>query len=186
MFQYASVPAGQARLHSVYEVAPHSARIASRAGTVDRDPSDPFRATVFVGAGDADLIPFAADRALGGPDGVPSPGDLLCAALAASQDSSIRLAANALGIRIEALSVEARGWGDLRGAPENSPDTPVGYRAMQCTIRIRVAAGTDPECVRRMLIDAERSCIVLATLRRSVSIYTRAEQPAAGPVALAA
>ena len=39
----------QATLRSVYALAPQAARIANHATTVDRDPSDPFRATVFVG-----------------------------------------------------------------------------------------------------------------------------------------
>jgi uncharacterized OsmC-like protein len=186
MFQPISVPAAQATLRSVYQLAPQAARVANHATTVDRDPGDPFRATVFVGSGDADVIPFSVDRALGGPNGTPSPGDLFCAALAASQDSSIRMAANVLGVRIEALSVDVRGWVDLRGAMGINPDVPVGYQTMQCTIRIQVAEGTDPERVRRMLIDAERSCIVLHTLRRSLPVHTLVEQPAAVPAALAA
>jgi uncharacterized OsmC-like protein len=186
MFNHVSVPVAQATLRSVYKLAPQAARIANHATTVDRDPGDPFRATVFVGSGDADVIPFAAERAVGGPNGAPSPGDLLCAALAASQDSSIRMAANALGIRIEALSVDVRGWVDLRGALGINADVPVGYQTVQCTIRMQVAAGTAAERVREMLIEAERSCIVLATLRRAVPVHIHVEQPAAATVALAA
>ena len=186
MFQTVSVPVAQATLRSVYQLAPQAARVANHATTVDRDPADPFRATVFVGSGDADVIPFAVDRALGGPNGAPSPGDLFCAALAASQDSSIRMAANVLGVRIEALSVDVRGWVDLRGTMGINPDVPVGYQALECTIRIQVAAGAAHERVRQMLIDAERACIVLATVRRSVPVHTRVEQAAAQPAALAA
>ena len=186
MFGYTSVPVAQATLRSVYKLAPQSARIANHATTVDRDPADPFRATVFVGSGDADVIPFAAEKAVGGPNGAPSPGDLFCAALAASHDSSLRMAASTLGVRIEALSVDVRGWVDLRGAMGINPDVPVGYQTLQCTIRIQVAAGTEPERVRQMLIEAERSCVVLATLRRAVPVYILIEQPAAAPAALAA
>src|SRR3990172_12938944 len=186
MFDYPSVPVAQATLRSVYKLAPQAARIANHATTVDRDPADPFRATVFIGSGDADVVPFAAERAVGGPNGAPSPGDLFCAALAASQDSSLRMAANTHGVRIEALSVDVRGWVDLRGALGINLDVPVGYQTLQCTIRMQVAADADPERVRQMLIEAERSCIVLATLRRAVPVYIRVEQPAAAPSALAA
>jgi uncharacterized OsmC-like protein len=79
-----------------------------------------------------------------------------------------------------------RGWVDLRGAMGINPDVPVGYQTLQCTIRMQVAADADAERVRQMLIEAERSCIVLATLRRAVPVYLRVEQPAAAPAALAA
>jgi uncharacterized OsmC-like protein len=186
MFSHTSVPVAQATLRSVYKLAPQAARIANHATTVDRDPADPFRATVFVGSGDADVIPFAAERAIGGPNGAPSPGDLFCAALAASQDSSLRMAASALGIRVEALSVDVRGWVDLRGAMGIDADVPVGYQTLQCTIRMQLAADAAPERVREMLIEAERSCIVLATLRRAVPVHFVVEQPAAAAAALAA
>jgi len=79
-----------------------------------------------------------------------------------------------------------RGWVDLRGALGINPEVPVGYQTLQSTIRMQVAADADPERVRQMLIEAERSCIVLATLRRAVPVYIRVEQPAAAPAALAA
>lgn len=186
MFDHISVPVAQATLRSVYKLAPQAARIANHATTVDRDPADPFRATVFVGSGDADVIPFAAEKAVGGPNGTPSPGDLFCAALAASQDSSLRMAANALGVRINALSVDVRGWVDLRGTLGMNPDVPVGYQTMQCTIRMQLAEGTKPERVRELLIEAERASTVLATLRRAVPVHIRVEQPTAAPAALAA
>ncbi len=39
---------------------------------------------------------------------------------------------------------------------------------------------------RRMLADAERTCIVLATLRRAMSVYIRVQHNAQAPLALAA
>jgi hypothetical protein len=62
----------------------------------------------------------------------------------------------------------------------------VGYQTMQCTIRMQLAGGTTPERVRELLIEAERSCIVLATLRRAVPVHILVEQAAAAPAALAA
>lgn len=186
MFQQPSVAAARATLQSVYKLAPQRARIASHATTVDRDPADPFRATVFVGSGDAEVIQFAAERAMGGPNGAPSPGDLLCAALAASHDSAIRMAASSFGVRIVALSVDVRAWIDVRGAMGIEGDVPVGYQTLESTTRIQIADGTDPQRVREMLLEAERSCVVLATLRRALPIHLRVEQAPAAPVALAA
>jgi uncharacterized OsmC-like protein len=184
--RHTDVRTAQAALRSVYALAPQAARVASHATTVDRDPSDPFRATVFVGSGDADVVPVAAERAIGGPNGAPSAGDLFCAALAASQDSAIRIAANTAGIRLAALSVDVRAWVDVRGTLGIDRDVPVGFQTMECTVRIQAAPGTDAEAVRRMLIEAESRSIVLATLRHILPVHVRIEQPASAPMALAA
>jgi uncharacterized OsmC-like protein len=184
--RHTDVRTAQATLRSVYALAPQAARIANHATTVDRDPSDPFRATVFVGSGDADVVPVAADRAVGGPNGAPSAGDLFCAALAASQDAAIRIAANLAGIRLAALSVDVRGWVDVRGTMGIDANAPVGFQTMECTIRLQPAPGTDAEQVRRMLIEAEARSVVLATLRRTLPVHIRIEQPATAPAVLAA
>jgi uncharacterized OsmC-like protein len=186
MTQQKSVRAAQATLCSMYRSAPDAARVSSHASTVDRDPTDPFRATVFIGADDADVVPFGAERALGGPDGMPGPIDFVCAGLAASQDSNVRLAANRWGVALEALNIRVRGWVDVRGAIGVSRDVPVGLQSMECTVQLAVAEGTDPERVRGMLLEAEQSCAVLATLRRATPVYIRVERTTAGPVALAA
>ena len=57
---------------------------------------------------------------------------------------------------------------------------------MECTIRLQAAPGTDPEAVRRMLIEAEGRSIVLATLRGALPVHIRIEQPAPAPAAIAA
>jgi uncharacterized OsmC-like protein len=179
-----SVRAAQEMLSTMYTLAPDMARVSSHASTVDHDPADPFRATVFIGAGDADLVPFAAERALGGQAGMPTPTDFLCAALAASLDSSMRMAANRWDVIIETLNVEVRGWGDVHGAVRLSGDVPMGLEGLECTVRLKTAEGTDPERVRRMLIEAEQCCIVLATLRRSVPVYSRVEWTASNRATL--
>jgi uncharacterized OsmC-like protein len=184
--RHPEVRAAQATLRSVYAFAPQAARVANHATTVDRDPADPFRATVFVGSGDADVVPVAVERAVGGPNGAPSAGDLFCAALAASQDSAIRIAANLAGIRLVALSVDVRGWVDVRGTMGIDPAAPVGFQSIECTVRLQAAPGTDQEALRRMLIEAEQRAVVLATLRGTLPIHIRIELPAAAPVALAA
>jgi uncharacterized OsmC-like protein len=165
-------------LSTLYRIAPETARARHYASTTDRNPADPYRATVLIGEDEADLLPFGAELALGGPRGAASPSDLLCAALAASQDSAIRLAAARHRVRIEGLNVEVSGWMDARGALGVNAGVPVGFQTLLSTIRVEVATGTDAEEVRRMLVDAERTCIVLATLRRAVPVYTRIEHSA--------
>jgi hypothetical protein len=78
------------------------------------------------------------------------------------------------------------GWTDARGALGTDGDAPVGMATLLSTVRLEVAPGTDAERVQRMLIEAERTCIVLATLRRAVPVYIRIQHNAQAPLALAA
>lgn len=172
-------------LRSLYRIAPEMARAQYAARTTDRDPSDPHRASAWIGAEEADLMPFAAEHALGGPRGGAAPSDLLCAALAASQDSAIRLAAARHGLGIAALSVEVTGSVDARGAL-GEDGVAVGFQALRCTVRLEVAPGTGTAAVNRVLADADRACIVLATLRRALPVYIRIQHDATAPLALAA
>jgi uncharacterized OsmC-like protein len=162
------------------------ARVRHAAHTVDRDPADPHRATAWVGADEADLLPFVAEHELGGPRGGASPSDLLCAALAASQDSAIRLAAARHGVRVAALGVEVTGWTDVRGVLDIESGIAVGFQSLLSTIRLDVADGTALEAVQQVLADAERTCIVLATLRRAMSVFIRIHHNVQAPLALAA
>jgi uncharacterized OsmC-like protein len=180
------VAAAQDTLRNLYRIAPEMARVRHSASTVDRDPADPHRATAFVGADDADLLPFAAEHALGGPRGGASPSDMLCAALAASQDSAIRLAAARHGVRIAALGIEVTGWIDVRGALGVERDVPVGLQALHSTVRLEVASGTGVEAIHQVLAEADRTCIVLATLRRALPVYVRIQHDSQAPLALAA
>lgn len=178
--------ATEGTLATLYRIAPETARVRHFASTADRAPADPYRATAIIGAGEADLLPFAAEQALGGPRGAVSPSDLLCAALAASQDSAIRLAAARHGVRIESLSVEVTGWMDVRGALGVERDLPAGFQTLLMTVRLEVAAGTDAGRVRHALADAERAGIVLGTLRRAVPVYIRIQHNAQAQLARAA
>jgi uncharacterized OsmC-like protein len=173
-------------LRSLYRIAPEMARSRHAASTVDRNPADPHRATVLIGAEEADLLPFAAEHALGGPRGGASPADMLCAALAASQDSAIRLAAARHGVRIASLAVEVTGWTDVRGVLGAEDDVPVGLQSLHSTVRLEAAPGTGEQALRQVLADADRACIVLATLRRALPVYVRIQHEAQAPLALAA
>ena len=60
-------------------------------------------------------VPVGVHRTIGGLHDAPTPGYILCAALAACQDSSVRMVANILGITLEYLEVEVTGDVDVRG-----------------------------------------------------------------------
>jgi uncharacterized OsmC-like protein len=165
------VGARQATLRQAYVDDPPAARVIDRARTIDRLPADPVHTRVVPGE---DYPPAQVQLAVGTHRGVgglhdsPNPGELLCAALAACQDSTVRMVANLLGVELTGLAVDVEGDVDLRGTLAVDLAVPVGFQAFRCRTRVDVAPGTPARTVELLLMAAERSCVVLDTLRRGV------------------
>lgn len=160
-------------LYDRYEEAPEEAKITDRAvatGGVDRDP---FHGVVEPGSLDYGVAwEFGIHRAVGGYHDAPNPGDLLCAALAACLDSTIRIIAGRLGVTLEKLDVTVAADVDVRGTLVIEEDVPVGFQSMECHVDIRAEDGTDPELVETLIEAAEYSCVNLQTLRSGVPVET--------------
>lgn len=161
----------QARLRAHYKTSPRAALVTDHART-DGNPADPFHATVTPAPEHGVRVPVGIHRAIGGLHDAPTPGDLLCAALAACQDSAIRIVADVMGIELLALEVEVTGDVDVRGAMGVDRDVPVGFQSMQCRVRLRAKDGTSPALLEKLRVSAERSCIVTQTLRAGVPVAT--------------
>lgn len=159
------VQAAQAPLRAQYKKDAGAARVVDHARTVHLDASDPFHSTVEPMPGCGTRVPVGVHRALGGPHDAPTPGDILCAALAACADSTIRMIANALGVQLASLEVTVEADIDVRGTLMVERDVPVGFRAMRCDVRMRTAEKAPAELLERLKLAAERSCVVLQTLR---------------------
>jgi uncharacterized OsmC-like protein len=171
------VGARQAPLRRRYETDPATAVVTDRGRSLDRSPGDAFHTAVVAGAGyDRDLeIGVGVHRGVGGLHDAPNPGDLLCATLAACQDSSLRMVAGLLGIRLTSLTVEVSGRVDLRGVLAVDRAVRVGFADMRCETRLDVAPDADPRSVVLLVAAAERSCVVLDTLRRGVEVVSEFE-----------
>ena len=95
----------------------------------DRAPlDDPFHTLVEVGREHPITLRLGIDQHVGGFGDLPNPGDLLCAALAACEDGTIRMIANVLGVRLTALAVKvqrpsmcAAAWASIRTRRLGSP-----------------------------------------------------------------
>jgi uncharacterized OsmC-like protein len=119
------------------------------------------------------VVPVGVHKALGGPHDAPTPGDVLCAALAACQDSSVRMVANLLGVEIESLEVNVAGDVDVRGTMMVDQIVPVGFLEMRCDVKLRAKCGTDSRLLDKLKIAAEHSCVVLQTLRAPLRVDVR-------------
>lgn len=154
----------QAGLRAQYVTTPEVAMVTDEARTCGIDPSDPFHSQVEPKHGSGVKVPCGVHRAVGGPYDAPCPGDLLCAALAACQDSSIRMVANLMGIELIALAVQVKATVDVRGALGIDMNVPVGFQFITCNIHLEAKADTPPDMLEKLRAAAQRCCVVGQTL----------------------
>jgi uncharacterized OsmC-like protein len=167
-----NVLAVQTPLRAQYKASPQAAMVTDHARTTGADPGDPFHSTVEPMPGCGAVLPVGVHRAIGGLHDAPTPGDILCAALAACQDSAVRIVANLLGVELEFLSVEVTADCDVRGAMAIDKSVPVGFQAMRCKVRLRAKEGTDAGLLEKLRVASERCCVVQQTLRNPPPVET--------------
>lgn len=175
-----SVLERQGPLRARYKEVPEDALVTDHARTSGADAGDPFHSKVEPMPGCGADLPVGVHRALGGPHDAPTPGDILCGALAACQDSAVRMVANLLGVELEHLSVEVTADVDVRGTLAVESDVPVGFQAMRCKVRLRAKEGTDPRMLKKLQLSAEHSCVVLQTLRNPPPVEVDFDTSGAG------
>jgi uncharacterized OsmC-like protein len=160
-------------LRTSYRTEPEAARITDQARTFGNMATDPFHGRVAPGQPAYGVeIPFGIHSAVGGYHDAPNPGDLLCAALAACLDSTIRIVAERAGVRLATLAVEVVGDLDVRGTLQVDRTVPVGFQRLKCKVEIQTDPGADAAAVQRVLTAAEQSCVTLQTLRAGVPVET--------------
>jgi len=118
---------------------------------------------------------YGIDDTVGGFDDLPNPGHLLCAALAACMDSTVRMIADRLGVRIERLEVEVNGDADVRGCLAMSRSVRPGFRQMKCRLELELDPGVDPQVGATLVRQAEKLCVTLDTLRNGTPISVNFE-----------
>jgi len=165
----------QSPLRARYKSEPQAAMVTDHALAKGDSPSDPFHSTVQPMPGCGAKLPVGVHRGVGGLHDAPTPGDILCAALAACQDSTVRLVANLLGVELEFLEVNVTAEVDLRGSMAVEKNVSVGFQSMRCNVRLRAKEGTKPELLEKLSVAAERCGVVLQTFRNPPPIQTTFE-----------
>jgi uncharacterized OsmC-like protein len=105
---------------------------------------------------------------LGGTDTGPNPVEAVLAALGSCQAIVYRAYANALGLRLDRVEVEARGHLDVRGFL-GDPNVPAGFERVSFTTR--VVSPEPPERVQELAKLVEAHCPVLDILRRPLAVF---------------
>jgi len=161
----------QEPLRERYKVAPDEAKIIDRGRTSWRVDKDPFHGQLIPGSQEyGEEWALGIHRAIGGDHDAPNPGDLLCGALASCLDSTIRIIADRLGIKLTFLEVDVEGDVDVRGTLIVNRAVPVGFQNMRCKVEIKTAKETNPNLTRKLLAAAEYSCVNLQTLRSGIPV----------------
>lgn len=175
----AIVHTAQKPLKAAYRESPQQARVTDHARTCGGSPADPFHTRVEPMDGSGVVVPIGTHAAVGGPHDAPTPGDMLCAALAACQDSAVRMVANLLGVELTHLEVRVSAVADVRGTMAVDPAVPVGFQSIHCEVNWAAAAGTPPELLHKLQVAAERCCVVQQTLKHPPTVTTQFVQAAA-------
>ncbi len=162
----------QKPLKGKYKQDPDLAMVIDHAKTSGEVASDPFHSKVEPMDGCGISVPVGVHAAVGGLHDAPTPGDMLCAALAACQDSAVRMVANILGVELLELEVRVTATVDVRGAMAMDPAVPVGFQSMKCDVRLKAKDGTPPDLLQKLQVAAERCCVVQQTLKTPPPVKT--------------
>jgi uncharacterized OsmC-like protein len=164
------VRARQAAIRQRYDEDPGSASVVLRVRGGSSDLTDPLHCVVAPDSVPDAVLRAGAHPAVGGDGDVPCSGDLLLAALAACQETTVRMVAANMGIDLEELQVTVEGDWDPRGTLAMGRDFPIGITAIRAHARVVVRGDEKGERAERLLRSAERYCVVLATLREGVPV----------------
>lgn len=162
----------QKPLKENYIEDPGMAMVTDHAKSSGEDAADPYHSIVEPMDGCGVSVPVGVHAAVGGKHDAPTPGDILCAALAACQDSTIRMVANLMGIELLELEVNVTATADVRGALMMDRLVPVGFQKMICEVKMKVEEGTEPRQVERLQSVAKACCVVQQTLKSPPPVET--------------
>lgn len=158
----------QAPLKDRYRADPASALVVTAARSVPTDLDDPRHCAVAPLEFPEAVINAGLHPAAGGAGDAPCSGDILAAALAICEESTLRSVAANMGLELDSVDVDVRIQWDFRGTMATDRDVPVGATGIEMRTRVKVKDGVDPERARRLLASAERYCSTLQTLRNGV------------------
>jgi uncharacterized OsmC-like protein len=162
----------QTALAMNYQQNPKQAWITDFASTESQPENigDTLHTTVTAAGVD---IAIGVHKAVGGDSDAIVPGELLSAALSSCLDSTIRIIANRLSIKLQRLSVVVSTEADVRGTLKLNPNVPVEFQKMHISVDLKADPTTKPTMLTALLQAAENSCVVLQTLRTPPEITTQ-------------
>lgn len=160
----------QAPIRQRYLERSDSAVEVLRVQSGQSDLADPLHVAVSPDSHPEVVYSSGAHPAVGGDGDAPCSTDLLLAALAACQETTLRMVAANMGIELEALEVSVEADWDPRGTLAMGKEFPVGITAIRAHTRVVIRGDEREERSQRLLRSAERYCVVLQTLHAGVPV----------------
>jgi uncharacterized OsmC-like protein len=162
-----SVRNRQSPLRTQYEDEPDTAWVFDHAHTTGAEitSNHPIHAHVICGEGIPVDVPISVHKAVGGESDFPCPGEILAAALGSCLDTSIRMIANLMGVKLAKLEVQVSLGADVRGTLRMGENVPVGFQTAQIKVDLKTECDLAEAQLNALLNAAERSCVILQTLR---------------------
>ncbi|HML43997.1 MAG: OsmC family protein [Hyphomicrobium zavarzinii] len=105
---------------------------------------------------------------LGGTDRGPNPVEIVLVALGTCQEIVYRAYAAVLGIELESVKCNLRGYIDLRGLFALQDDIPAGYQKIIFETEVKSSASREELCKLAEMV--EKHCPVLNTLQAPVEV----------------
>jgi len=164
------IRAAQAPIREGFKRDPSSARIQLAVASTASDLTDPLHCAIAPESVEDVVWRSGAHSAVGGAGDVPCSADLLLGALAACQETTLRMVAANIGIELEALEVRVTGDWDPRGTLAMGKEFPIGLTGIQCATTVKVKGDIQGDRAERFLRSAEKYCVVLNTLRNGVPV----------------
>lgn len=160
----------QKPLMDVYRKHPEKAMITDYARVEGKNFQDPLHTSLILNDESENNIDIGLHRAIGGLHDIANPGDVLCGALASCFESTMRMIANRLFIKLIKTEVIVKAYADVRGTLQMDRSVPVGFQKMSLEITLKVEEGTKPYLVSSLIKASEHSCVVYQTLKGSIPI----------------
>jgi uncharacterized OsmC-like protein len=160
----------QAPIREGFKRDPSSANIQLTVASALSDLGDPLHCAIAPESVGNVVWRSGAHRAVGGLGDVPCSADLLLGALAACQETTLRMVAANLGIELESLEVTVTGDWDPRGTLAMGKEFPIGLTGIRSTTSVAIKGDVEGDRAERFLRSAEKYCVVLNTLRSGVPV----------------
>src|SRR6266853_816381 len=144
----------QAPLKEKYRSDPATALVVTAAHSVASDLSDPRHCAVAPTEYPSVTISSGLHPAAGGAGDTPCSGDILAAALAICEETTLRSVAANLGIELESVDVDVKVHWDFRGTMAVDREVPIGATGIEMRTRVKLKEGVDPERASRLLRSA--------------------------------
>ncbi len=159
-------------LNEKYKESPETATIVDGAKTTCRRVAtdDPIHTEISFGPQHPISLPVGIHQAVGGDSDFPNPGDVLCGAIAACLDSTLRIMSNRVGLKIKTLEVKVKGRVDVRGTLRVQKNVPVGFQQFDVDVTLKPKGFVPKKMLDKLIRAAEESCVVLQTLRSAPKI----------------